>query len=189
MRPQERGIEQIGDVLGRGFDFGERHELTRSGKREPIPNHVRSAVWWRDRGQCDICGAIAKDWELDHIVPWSAEGADTTDNLRVLCTTCNQERSNRYDPRERPMMPATWWCINCYTHSHEWAPPLASFAPQCPRHRTSCNVVRGMQRYYDEHKEWPAWYLSVTPIDPDIEILTVAYCAHCHAPGLTARAL
>ena len=189
MKPAERGIELIGDILTRGISLGKRHERTRAGARTEIPNHIRSAVWWRDRGQCDICGTTGGKWELDHITPWSAGGSDTTDNLRVLCVDCNQERSNRHDPRERPMMPATWWCIQCYTHSHQWMPALGVDPPRCPRHRYACNVVRGMQRYHDEHEQWPNWYLEAAPIDPEIEPLVVAFCAHCLAPGLTARAL
>lgn len=41
MKPTERGIEQIGDILGRGFTFGERHNRIRNGEREPIPNHTQ----------------------------------------------------------------------------------------------------------------------------------------------------
>jgi 5-methylcytosine-specific restriction endonuclease McrA len=37
---------------------------------------------------------------LDHVVPWSAGGLDTPENLRVAHMICNVEKSDR---------PPTWW--------------------------------------------------------------------------------
>lgn len=36
-----------------------------------------------------------EDMEGDHIVPWSKGGRTTEDNLQMLCTRCNNDKSNR----------------------------------------------------------------------------------------------
>ncbi len=53
---------------------------------------VRRKVWIRNKGQCAACGS-RKDLEYDYIVPISAGGDNTLDNLQLLCKTCSQEKS------------------------------------------------------------------------------------------------
>jgi hypothetical protein len=56
-----------------------------------IRDDVRSEVWFRDGGQCVICGA--KEYlEFDHIIPRSKGGAASVDNLQILCRKCNSEK-------------------------------------------------------------------------------------------------
>jgi hypothetical protein len=73
-------------------------ELSETGRRQRarIPEYVLEAVFQRDRGQCVICGAT-DDLQFDHILHHSKGGADTVDNLRLLCRTCNQRRGNRFN--------------------------------------------------------------------------------------------
>jgi len=179
-------IARLGDILRSGecWPSGERHPVVRTGARDQIPYHVRSAVWFRDRGKCELCGdrdfagrGIA--WHLDHITPWSAGGSDRTTNLRVLCEPHNMERSNYHDPTERERRGATWWCINCFA-----APWERYGLPDCPRHGTSkrCRVVRGVEWALGQGLD--DWHQREA-IDADNSTLTVAYCAHCDAPGLT----
>jgi hypothetical protein len=63
--------------------------------RATIPNHVMAVVFDRDEGKCTICEST-KDLEFDHIVPHSKGGSDTSNNLRLLCATCNRSRGNRF---------------------------------------------------------------------------------------------
>jgi tetratricopeptide (TPR) repeat protein len=65
---------------------------TRSGKRVPIPEAVRHAVWRRDEGRCVKCGNQDR-LEFDHIIPLSRGGANTERNLQLLCEQCNREKS------------------------------------------------------------------------------------------------
>ncbi len=79
--------------------------LTRIAKRElvmtapantsrHIPQHVKAAVWQRDQERCVQCGA--HDYlEFDHIIPHSKGGANTVDNVQLLCRRCNLEKSDR----------------------------------------------------------------------------------------------
>ncbi|MBI1314788.1 hypothetical protein GC176_26130 [bacterium] len=56
-----------------------------------IPTEVRSEVWYRDNGQCVICGAT-EYLEFDHIIPHSKGGATSVDNLQLLCRGCNSQK-------------------------------------------------------------------------------------------------
>jgi len=73
-------------------------------QRQQIPREVRAAVWLRDGGRCRHCGitdaeATARTGvhlHYDHIVPFSRNGADTENNIQLLCEECNLGKSNRY---------------------------------------------------------------------------------------------
>jgi hypothetical protein len=64
-------------------------------RRDSIPAAAKNAVFARDGGQCQSCGAT-HDLEIDHIIPLSRGGSNTEKNLQVLCTTCNRRKGNRY---------------------------------------------------------------------------------------------
>lgn len=48
-------------------------------------------------GVCPSCGGTFtfEQMEGDHIIPWSAGGKTTQDNLQMLCKKCNGQKSNR----------------------------------------------------------------------------------------------
>lgn len=178
----------LGEVIAAGFmHSGERFPVVRTGEREPIPYHVRAAVWLRDRGICQKCGARdPKPWELDHIVPWSAGGSNESTNLRVLCEPCNQARSNYDDGTTFARAAVTWWCHRCYVDPVRWnyTHPRGI---HCPTHRhglddyaKKCAVER-IYRWQVERGETPDWHQR-RPIE---HLTTTAHCAHCGAPGLT----
>lgn len=62
-----------------------------SRRRNPIPNQVKKLVWERDAGRCVECES---DFGLqyDHIIPVAMGGADTVENLQLLCAPCNQTK-------------------------------------------------------------------------------------------------
>jgi len=46
----------VGEVIDSDlFASPERHDVIRIGERAPIPRHIRSAVWYRDHGHCELC--------------------------------------------------------------------------------------------------------------------------------------
>jgi hypothetical protein len=65
-----------------------------SNRSRSIPDDVKRAVWARDGGCCVKCGAT--DYlEFDHIIPHSLGGANTVNNIQLLCRRCNLLKRNR----------------------------------------------------------------------------------------------
>jgi 5-methylcytosine-specific restriction endonuclease McrA len=71
----------------------------------------RNRILERDGYTCQLCGATASDpstynpnrkvrLHVDHIKPDSQDGATEDENLRTLCSDCNQGRSNIEAPTE-----------------------------------------------------------------------------------------
>ena len=54
---------------------------------------LRSFIFSRSNGKCVYCGAPAQ--EIDHVVPRSSGGTDSTYNLVASCKACNQKKSNK----------------------------------------------------------------------------------------------
>ncbi|EHN12644.1 Tellurium resistance protein terE [Patulibacter medicamentivorans] len=83
-RRQRRRLERAHAALA-----GEEH--AERPRREPLPREVRRAVWERDGGACAECGATF-DLQYDHVIPIALGGANTVENLQVLCAPCNQRK-------------------------------------------------------------------------------------------------
>jgi len=64
---------------------------TAERRREPIPRPVRLAVFERDGGRCVECGS-GFDIQYDHVIPLALGGANTVQNLQILCAPCNQSK-------------------------------------------------------------------------------------------------
>lgn len=74
----------------RKFKTVEQFSSTRS---RHIPRNVKQAVWARD-GECCVQCQSTENLEYDHIIPFSKGGANTTNNIQLLCLTCNRKKSN-----------------------------------------------------------------------------------------------
>lgn len=75
-------------------------------KERPLSDKVKYAIYDRDGGRCVLCrvnvvrhgkfGPLKPDVSaVDHIVPRARGGRNTTDNLRLLCLTCNASKGAR----------------------------------------------------------------------------------------------
>jgi hypothetical protein len=54
---------------------------------------VRQAVWERDGGRCVRCGS-QQELQYDHIIPLARGGADTAENLQLLCASCDRAKGD-----------------------------------------------------------------------------------------------
>ena len=59
-----------------------------------IPQDVKVAVAARDQGRCVQCGS-REDLHYDHKIPWSRGGANTVNNIQLLCGRCNRRKGAR----------------------------------------------------------------------------------------------
>ena len=67
--------------------------------KDPVPDSLYYRVLKESGGRCALCGATKKDYPLhvDHIRPRSRGGKTEYENLQVLCSKCNQAKSNKDD--------------------------------------------------------------------------------------------
>lgn len=96
-------------------DDQSRYPVTRTRyteERHPLPDYRRHVILMRDGYKCQWCGDGGL-LEVDHIVPWSAGGSDEDTNLRTLCRTCNQDRSNRHSPTDAAALRTSVSCVSC----------------------------------------------------------------------------
>jgi DNA-binding transcriptional MocR family regulator len=70
-----------------------KQTATVARKRLPISATKRTRIMARDGHRCQKCGAT-EDLTIDHIQHWSRGGTNADDNLRVLCRSCNSQRSD-----------------------------------------------------------------------------------------------
>jgi len=57
----------------------------------------RRNIWGRDKGICMYCGTHVSldDFQFEHVIPQSAGGPTTWDNIVVSCSRCNKRKRNR----------------------------------------------------------------------------------------------
>jgi len=81
--------------------FDESNHIKRT---QYIPEWLKRAVFYRDRGRCQHCGkdlsgqlTIADDRELqfDHIIPLENGGTNDATNFQLLCNRCNSEKGGQ----------------------------------------------------------------------------------------------
>lgn len=65
-------------------------------RRPVVPAGIKQEVWCRDGGACRYCGS-ALNLEYDHIIPYSKGGADSVENLQILCRSCNRSKAARIE--------------------------------------------------------------------------------------------
>ncbi|WP_081871909.1 HNH endonuclease [Nocardia otitidiscaviarum] len=104
---------------------------TATEERAPIDRITRVGVYARDGWKCQWCGA-AHHLELDHIVPWSAGGSDSPSNLRTLCKSCNEKRSNYAIETGYKPPKFSDGCVSCEPE-RPWADVFATGRVWCAR--------------------------------------------------------
>lgn len=90
----------------------------------------RRAVFARDGGRCQYCGAAAES--IDHVVPRAKGGPHTWENVVAACRACNTAKRDRLLSettmvlRRRPSVPRelTWITVAVGTIPPHWEPYL-----------------------------------------------------------------
>lgn len=116
----------------------ERHPVVRTGAREPTDIYKRRLIFIRDGYTCQWCGrhtdpddpAPGMELVLDHVLPWSANGSDRSDNLRTLCYRCNEDRSNYIEPNPPRLIGVTASCYWCARQKGEMPNLLVGVPPR-----------------------------------------------------------
>lgn len=58
--------------------------------------HDRNHLYIMANGKCKICSKeLDKDWQVDHIIPYSICGETKMSNLQALCKSCNLRKGNK----------------------------------------------------------------------------------------------
>lgn len=67
--------------------------------RQEFSKKVRREALTRSNGLCEKCGASL--WQkmriFDHIIPCALSGTNDLENCQVLCTTCDDEKTDKRD--------------------------------------------------------------------------------------------
>ena len=90
----------------------------------------RRAVFARDGGRCQYCGATAEN--IDHVIPRSRGGTHTWENVVAACRPCNTRKEDRLVHeaglvlRRRPVAPQelAWIVVAVGTVHPHWEPYL-----------------------------------------------------------------
>ena len=94
----------------------------------------RRAVFARDGGRCQYCGAAAEN--IDHVIPRSRGGQHVWENVVAACRPCNTRKEDRSVHeaglvlRRRPTAPKelTWIIVAVGTVHPHWEPYLQGSA-------------------------------------------------------------
>jgi hypothetical protein len=96
--------DHVSEVKLENLEESERVRFEKNGvlKRVSIPEWVRKAVMYRDRGACAICRqdisglvSISNERHFDHIVPLALGGINDITNIQLLCDECNLKKGKR----------------------------------------------------------------------------------------------
>ena len=89
---QQQGYD-ISNKKGEWYKLNSLERKAVKGKREYINKKLRFLVLERDNYTCQACGATPADGiklVMDHVIPVDWGGTTDFDNLRALCTDCNE---------------------------------------------------------------------------------------------------
>ena len=75
--------------------FTETSDIRRVGRH--LPTKLKMRIARRDNYTCQVCGKNLKDDELefDHSIPVSLGGSSEEHNIRLICSNCNRQKSNK----------------------------------------------------------------------------------------------
>lgn len=96
-------VREVGADPGGVLEQGAAAYLERPGvlRRAYMPEWVRRAVFFRDRGRCVAChtdlSGLVSLWSVenfDHMVPLASGGLNDVTNIQLLCAACNSRKAD-----------------------------------------------------------------------------------------------
>ena len=84
--------------------------MKRSSLRSKMPREryatraQKKAAYKRDDGLCFWCGRELEAFEADHLIPHSAGGPTTDDNLVAACGRCNAQKGTMGEAEFRELL-------------------------------------------------------------------------------------
>lgn len=90
-----RGDEQLKRLRAEIANFEAIDQTGRESRlRRPLRDDVKLLVWARDGGRCTSCHSD-QDLQFDHVIPFALGGSDESENIQLLCRSCNLAKSDR----------------------------------------------------------------------------------------------
>lgn len=83
-----KAVREAGEMAGRRQVVA---EMRARGEEAPLRRKSGS----RFAARCSYCLRVSDDMERDHIVPFSAGGPDTPDNIVPACRECNARKRDK----------------------------------------------------------------------------------------------
>ncbi|MGH2522100.1 MAG: HNH endonuclease [Anaerolineales bacterium] len=109
-----------------------------------IPTHLRAQVRALDQERCAYCQSpeelTVTPFEVDHVVPVSAGGETTLDNLCLACPACNRHKATRQsapDPETGQDAPLYHPRRDTWPAHFEWNADTGEFIGRTPTGRAT----------------------------------------------------
>ena len=114
-----------------------------------IPQALRQAVMAAAQGRCAYCLSpeqmIGVTFEVDHVIPRSAEGRTQLDNLCLSCPTCNRHKARRVAARD-PLSGSAVTLFHpphdVWSHHFAWSTDGAHIIGLTPTGRATAEALR-----------------------------------------------
>jgi len=73
--------------------LSEYSDIRQLDDKRVLANEQRMAVYWRDKGRCQLCGEQVPDkqFEIHHTEAWHKGGPTTVSNSQTVCKACHQK--------------------------------------------------------------------------------------------------
>jgi len=114
-----------------------------------ISAELRSQVYDRDEGRCAYCQTPEQltivTFEVDHIVPISAGGETTLDNLCLACPACNRNKGARQiapDPETGKLVPLFNPRQQVWSSHFKWSEDAVRIIGRTPIGRATVEALR-----------------------------------------------
>jgi len=127
-----------------------------------IPVGVRQEVRQRAQQRCEYCQSAERLtgflFTIDHIIPRSAGGADSADNLCLACTGCNghkHARTTAVDPQTGMTVPVYHPRRQHWQEHFEWSTDGQSVIGVTPVGRATVNALQlNRAQLVNSHRLW-----------------------------------